>query len=115
VRWGLPSTKEGSIPSATCALGMPGTQAVARGQRVCWGLPHTARQPKHHVGVSKKPDKLIKLNRRKKPNRKNRINQLKNHKKVPVRFGFGFQSLKPIKPNQTKPVQPGQHLKKKQV
>jgi hypothetical protein len=32
-----------------------------------------------------------------------------------VRFGFGFQNLKLIEPNQTEPVQPSQHLKKKQV
>jgi len=66
--------------------------------------------------VSKKTDKLIKPRKQKKlkkPNlKKNWINWLKNHKKIPVRFGFGFQSLKLIEPSQTEPVQPDQHLKK---
>jgi len=65
--------------------------------------------------VSKKTDKPKKpeKNNRKNRTKKNRINRLKNHKKIPVRFGFGFQSLKPIQPNRTEPVQPCQHLKKK--
>jgi len=33
----------------------------------------------------------------KKPNREK--NRLENHKIFPVRFGFGFQSRKPIEPN----------------
>jgi hypothetical protein len=44
------------------------------------------------------------------------MNQLKNHKKVPIQFDFDFQNLKPIESNQTKrtePIQLGQHLKKK--
>jgi hypothetical protein len=45
--------------------------------------------------VSKKINKLIKLKKLK----NKQINRLKNHKKVPVRFGFDFQSLKPIEPN----------------
>jgi hypothetical protein len=51
----------------------------------------------------KKTDKLIKLKKLEKNNQKNRteknqINRLKNHKKVLVRFGFGFdfQNLKLI-------------------
>jgi hypothetical protein len=57
------------------------------------------------IGVSKKTDKP---NKPKKPGKKitektepkkKQINRLKNHKKIPVRFGFGFQSLKPIEPN----------------
>ena len=43
--------------------------------------------------------------------KKNRVNQLKFLKNQPVRFGFGFISLKPKKPNQTqtgkKPSQTG--------
>jgi hypothetical protein len=62
--------------------------------------------------VSKKTDKLIKLKKPEKNNRKkNRINRLKNHKKVLVRFGFDFQSLKPIKSNRTGSTMPA--LKKK--
>jgi hypothetical protein len=73
------------------------------------------------LGVSKKTDKLIKLKKKKQNNwknqteKKNRVNRLKNHKNILVQFGFGFQNLKLIEPNQTEPVQPGQHLKKKQV
>jgi hypothetical protein len=62
------------------------------------------------LGVSKKIDKLIKL---KKPEKNNRINRLKNHKKVLVRFGFDFQSLKPIEPNRTGSTMPA--LKKMQI
>ena len=60
-----------------------------------------------YVEVSKKTDKPIKLRKPKKNNRKNRtekknrVNRLKNYKKILVRFGFGFQSLKPI--NRTEP------------
>jgi len=65
------------------------------------------------LGVSKKTDKSIKPRKPEKNNRKNRIekknriNRLKNHKKIPVRFGFGFgfYSLKQIEPNRTEPVQ----------
>jgi hypothetical protein len=48
------------------------------------------------LGVSKKTEKLKNRKNRKKNNqknrteKKNRINRLKNHKKNPVRFGFGF-------------------------
>ena len=35
--------------------------------------------------------------------KKNRLNRLKFLKNRPVRFSFGFISLKPKKPNQTKP------------
>ena len=55
------------------------------------------------VGVRKKPknrENRKKNNRENRTEKKNRINRLKNHKKNPVRFGFGFQSLKPIEPNQ---------------
>jgi hypothetical protein len=66
------------------------------------------------LGVSKKIDKLIKLKKPEKNNRKkNQINRLKNHKKVPVRFGFDFQSLKPIEPNRTGSTMPA--LKKMQI
>jgi hypothetical protein len=70
------------------------------------------------LGVSKKTDKPIKPRKPKKKTektepKKNRINRLKNQKKIPVQFGFGFQSLKPIEPNRTELVQPDQHLKKK--
>jgi hypothetical protein len=49
------------------------------------------------VEVSKKTEQLIKPIK------------LKNHKK----FRFGFQNLKSIEPNQIKPIQPSQYLKKK--
>jgi len=63
------------------------------------------------VGMSKKTEKPIKPRKPKKNNRKNRtvkknrLNWLKNHKIFRVRFGFGFQSLKPIEWNRTGPVQ----------
>jgi len=66
--------------------------------------------------MSKKTDKPIKPRKPKKIEKlnwkKNWINWLKNHKKIPVRFGFGFQSLKLIEPSQTELVQPNHHLKK---
>jgi hypothetical protein len=40
-------------------------------------------------------------------------NRLENHKIFPVWFDFGFQSLKPIEPNRTGPVQLSWLLKKK--
>jgi len=49
--------------------------------------------------VSKKTEKLKKLRKLEKNNQKNRLNRLKFLKNWPVRFGFGFISLKPKKPN----------------
>jgi hypothetical protein len=60
------------------------------------------------IRMSKKIKKLIKLKKLKKNNwknqtvKKNRLNWLKFWKIRPVRFGFGFISLKPKKPNWTK-------------
>ena len=57
------------------------------------------------TGVRKKPQKLIKL-RKKKINQKNqtmKINRLEYFKKLSVWFGFDFIGLKPkkLQPNQT--------------
>jgi len=66
----------------------------------------------YFLGVSKKTEKPRNWKNQKKNNRKNqtekknRINRLKNHKKNLVRFGFGFQSLKPIEPNRTGSTRP---------
>ena len=60
-------------------------------------------------GEQKKPknrENRKKNNRENRTEKKNRINRLKNHKKNPVRFGFGFQSLKPIEPNRTGSTKP---------
>jgi len=56
------------------------------------------------LGVSKKTEKLIKSRKLEKNNWKNRTvkkNRLKFWKNWPVRFGFGFISLKPKKLNRT--------------
>jgi len=50
---------------------------------------------------TEKPRKPEKNNRKNQTVKKNRLNRLKFWKNRPVRFGFGFISLKPKKPNRT--------------
>ena len=60
------------------------------------------------LGVSKKtgkpikPRKLEKKNRKNRTEKKNRLNRLHFWKNRPVRFGFGFISKKPKKPNRNR-------------
>jgi hypothetical protein len=80
-------------------------------QGLIWKIFQSRCHPIQHclqkIEVFKKTEKPIKprkLEKKqlKKPNReKNRLNQLKFLKNRPVRFGFGFLSLEPEKPNRT--------------
>jgi len=62
--------------------------------------PNSRKSP---LRVSKKTEKPRKSEKNNRKNWSLKINRLKFWKNRPVRFGFGFISLKPKKPNQTEP------------